>query len=130
MVISYRAYGFNETAVKNKIEDLINAMPTVGTIKEMGNIASPIHFEISDIYPNPFNSQTNLSLSVSKPSIVNVTVYNSMGKEILKLAEGRKFEIGRHEISWKPNEEISSGLYIILVQSLLGRDVTKVIMLK
>tara|TARA_B100000029_G_scaffold469650_1_gene507700 strand:- start:12355 stop:12852 length:498 start_codon:yes stop_codon:yes gene_type:complete len=130
MIIRYRSYGFKENAIKNKIEELIDAMPAVSINESSPRVYHPSNFQISEFYPNPFNSQTNLNLRMSQPAIISITIYNSMGKEVLKLVKAKKFEIGKHIISWEPDEKISSGVYIVLIQFPLGRDVRKVIMIK
>jgi hypothetical protein len=65
-------------------------------------------------YPNPFNPQTTISFYLAQKESVNLTIYDTQGKQVRRLvAEVRDF--GSHEVVWDgyndQGEEIGSGVY-------------------
>ena len=67
-------------------------------------------------YPSPFNNQTNIVVTVTRPSIVRVSVYNILGQLVRVLAFD-DFVIGTKTYSWNGmnahNNVVSSGIYFI-----------------
>jgi Subtilase family/Secretion system C-terminal sorting domain len=48
----------------------------------------PLVFAINDIYPNPFNPSTTIVMSVPDRGILDVRVYNLLGKEVAVISSG------------------------------------------
>lgn len=46
---------------------------------------SPQQFKLNQNFPNPFNSGTVIKYSISKPYLVELKIYNILGKEINSL---------------------------------------------
>ena len=71
---------------------------------------------ILNIYPNPFNIQTSISVSVKAPSVVKISVYNIMG-QLVKVIEESDEISGRKIYSWNGrnshNVTVSSGIYFV-----------------
>ena len=129
MVIRYRAYGFSETAIKNKINELIEEMPAVSIEHDIAPRLQPSAIKIFDAYPNPFNGVTKFSFSASESIVADVVIYNSMGEEVAGLAYSKVFEAGTHSFLWQAGG-IPSGLYLIRVETSQNFASTKVIFLK
>lgn len=62
-------------------------------------------------YPNPFNPQTNIQFQINDIQKVKLEIVNLLG-EIIELLVDRKFTAGIHNVSWKPNNLLPSGIYI------------------
>lgn len=66
-------------------------------------------------YPNPFNPSTVIPFSLSKPSDINLTVYNALGQRIRTLADGFHSS-GRHSCVWDGRDSdgraVAAGVYI------------------
>jgi len=62
-------------------------------------------------YPNPFNPQTQLSFSLTRPADISLNIYDMSGRRVSTLTEGR-FSSGQHEVTWNANG-IASGVYMI-----------------
>ncbi|HBL77173.1 MAG TPA: hypothetical protein DD458_18245 [Prolixibacteraceae bacterium] len=66
-------------------------------------------------YPNPFNSVTTIKYFVPQSSRIALSVYNSIGQEIRKLADGLH-QFGSYEVKWNGtddgNHTVPDGLYI------------------
>ena len=65
-------------------------------------------------YPNPFNPNTTIELTLSKRENVEVTIYNVLGKEVKSLVKGTLDE-GKHSFQWNgtdnSNDSLPSGIY-------------------
>lgn len=62
-------------------------------------------------YPNPFNSSTIISYMLDRPSKVDISIYNILGREVSNLVNARH-EAGSYRITWKANS-VCSGVYFI-----------------
>lgn len=76
-------------------------------VKSEGNI--PDKFKLYQNYPNPFNPITKIQYSVSSPGIVQIKVYDMLGKEIKILVNEFK-QTGTYEINFHASN-LSSGVY-------------------
>ncbi len=77
----------------------------------INNDILPEEYHISQNYPNPFNPSTVIKFSLPEESILQVTVYNSLGKEITILVDDT-LQAGFYEEIWNA-ANISSGVYFI-----------------
>ena len=73
-------------------------------------VEAPRTFALSPNYPNPFNPSTTLAFELPQASHVTLQVYDVLGREIVRLAEG-EYEPGRHEVVFDARS-VASGLYI------------------
>ena len=89
----------------------------------------PGDFEISSIYPNPFNPSVNITFSVTTLEHVNISVYDTIGRHITTLFDGFK-ELGTHQLVWTPEISISSGNYIIMMETPNNVYTSKVTFIK
>lgn len=85
---------------------------------EVGEIA-PVEFELAQNYPNPFNPSTQINFALPVKSNVVISLYNSLGQEITKLASG-EFEAGTHTLNLDAST-LSSGVYVYTL-SAQGTD--------
>lgn len=84
----------------------------------MPEFQKPEVFEISSVYPNPFNSTTNITYSLPMPGTVSAEIYNARGQMIFKLFSGYQ-NSGFHQIKWSGevwgDNTVSSGIYFIRI---------------
>ena len=88
----------------------------------------PIKFDLLQNFPNPFNPNTIIKYSVSKPSMVTLIVYNSIGEQVTKLVNELK-AAGYYQVNFD-GSNLSSGIYFY---SLSAGDFTmtrKMLLLK
>jgi len=69
----------------------------------------PTHYSLAQNYPNPFNPETRISYTVSRVSMVTLTVYDALGREITLLVAERKSP-GRYEVRFDASS-LPSGIY-------------------
>jgi hypothetical protein len=74
----------------------------------------PAAFSLAPNYPNPFNPGTTIEFSLPRRSDVAVMVFDALGSEVIRLAEG-KWEAGVHRIRWEGKDgsgrPAASGVY-------------------
>jgi hypothetical protein len=75
----------------------------------------PTQMVLEQNYPNPFNPSTAISFRLSAVSVVNLRVFDLLGREVATLVDGR-MEAGTHSVTWKASP-FSSGVYFYRLQS-------------
>ena len=93
----------------------------------------PEVFALHQNYPNPFNPVTNLSYDLPEDAMVNITVYDMMGKVVASLVNGQQ-SAGFKTLQWDATNRsgmpISAGLYIYTIQAGEFNQTRKMILLK
>ncbi len=71
---------------------------------------APAGYIIEQNYPNPFNPTTEIRFALPKPSYAKLIVYDMLGREVARLADGQMGP-GYHSVTWNASN-VSSGIYI------------------
>lgn len=79
------------------------------------------------IYPNPFNPETQIQFNLSTNSLVNIKIYDMLGREVFKLNEQRP--AGMNKVSFK-GDNLASGIYYLKIQTGNILETRKLILLK
>ena len=76
---------------------------------------SPSQFTVKQPYPNPFNASAALEYYLPYDSSVSLTVYDTLGREVIVLEDGLK-SAGYYRSVWNGTDSrglpVSSGLYV------------------
>jgi len=90
-----------DTTFQGKQNNLakLNELPTI-----------PTENKLYDNYPNPFNPTTQIKYSIKESGLVQIKVYDILGKEITTLVNERK-DAGSYTIDFNASE-LPSGVYI------------------
>ena len=115
---------FNNAEVGNFII-LTGDSPT--SVKDTENII-PDQFVLKQNYPNPFNPATTIEFSIPEKSHVALTVYNILGKEIAKLADGN-YNAGNYSIVFDARS-LPSGVYFYQLKAGNFYEVKKMQLIK
>ncbi|HEX2869444.1 MAG TPA: T9SS type A sorting domain-containing protein [Ignavibacteriales bacterium] len=75
----------------------------------------PQSYGLEQNYPNPFNPATVISYQLPKESVVKLAVYNSIGEEVRRLADGLQ-EAGNHFVSFD-GSNLTSGIYFYSIEA-------------
>jgi len=75
----------------------------------------PLDYSLYDPYPNPFNAQTTIQITLPIKDIMIVKVYDVNGSELKTLVHSI-FDSGTHTIKWDAGD-LPSGIYFIRMQS-------------
>jgi flagellar hook assembly protein FlgD len=92
-----------------------------------------LSFESIKGYPNPFNSASTISFNIIETSIVQLKVYNTLGKEI-NLLLNKELSPGNYSITWDVNDKngdsLPSGIYLIVLRTKNSVKAFKSVLLK
>ena len=85
-------------------------------------------------YPNPFNSSTTISFSLTQNSdFVNLDVFNIKGQKVITLINEKMLN-GKHSIIWSGvddnNKPVGSGIYFYKLKTYKKEFVKRMILLK
>lgn len=70
----------------------------------------PKQYELAQNYPNPFNPETVIRFQLPESQVVTLTIYDLLGKKVTVLLN-QKMDAGTHELTWRPDASVASGLY-------------------
>jgi hypothetical protein len=74
-----------------------------------GTVETPKDYSLSQNYPNPFNPSTKIAYNISKAGYVKISLYNVLGKEVMKMVEGQ-IQAGSYEYTLRA-EMLNTGIY-------------------
>ncbi len=77
--------------------------------------SGPHSFELSKLYPNPFNPSTQVSFSLPMDGHVQLAAYDVRGEEVDIIFEGTQ-SVGEHSYIWNASN-LPSGVYYIRLQA-------------
>jgi len=94
---------------------------------------NPGTFQLSSIYPNPFNPSTTISFEMLQQAEMKIVIYNTLGHEVWATELGMT-NPGSHEILWSGvnrfGEDVSAGVYLISLQTPQTYAVERAILIK
>ncbi len=108
------------------IIDAINAMlPKVAgeTITQV-----PSEYSLFQNYPNPFNPATSIRYTVPTAGLVQLKVYDILGREVANLVDGNR-EAGYYEVNFD-GSNLASGLYLYRISAVNFVSTKKMLMVK
>ena len=129
-----------DTLMFNLITDSVNMLPQLAPdgnycpsnvgIKKITSVTS---FQILPNYPNPFNPVTTLHYDLPKDGLVNITIYDMMGRIVNNLVSNQQ-RAGYKSIQWNATNEqghpVSAGLYLYTIEAGEFRQTKKMVLLK
>jgi len=74
------------------------------------NLNSPVEYSLEQNYPNPFNPTTQISYSIKEAGLIQIKVFDILGKEIALLVNENK-EAGNYSVDFNASQ-LPSGVYI------------------
>jgi hypothetical protein len=90
-------------------------------------------FKLYQNYPNPFNPITALQYDLTKEGVVNIAIYDMIGRLVKTLVDGPQ-TAGFKTVQWDAtndrNEPISAGLYLYTMQKGNHRETGKMVLIK
>jgi len=101
---------------------------SLGIEPETGADVVPHDYDLVSVYPNPFNPQTTISLNIIQSGMVDAVVYNLLGEKVNTLYSGMT-NSGRYEFTFD-GADLTSGVYLLKVDTPAGTAVEKMILMK
>jgi len=93
----------------------------------------PGEFVLCSNYPNPFNPVTTLQYDLPEDAMVNITIYDMMGRIVNNLVSSQQ-NAGYKSIQWNATnnqgQPVSAGLYLYTIQAGKFRQTKKMVLLK
>ena len=93
----------------------------------------PITFNLYNAYPNPFNPVTTLRYDLPEDAVVNITIYDMMGRQVNTLINNQQ-TAGYKTVEWNATNDIgkpvSAGVYIYQIRAGEFVQTKKMILLK
>jgi subtilisin family serine protease len=114
----------NDGVFIDNLDIVTNAMVGVGR-NEAG---MPVRFGLGQNYPNPFNPTTTIEFSTPSAVYLTLTVYDVLGREIVRLADGF-FEAGNHKTTFDARN-LPSGVYLYRLNAGTFSDTKRLLIMK
>ena len=93
----------------------------------------PIRYKSYQNYPNPFNPITTLRYDLPEDALVNITIYDIMGRVVNNLVSNQQ-TAGYKSIQWNATNDkgapVSAGLYLYRIEAGDFRQTKKMVLLK
>ena len=103
------------------------------TVLSLVDNTLPEVYAIHQNYPNPFNPTTSIKYQLPEESMVNLIIYDVMGRKVMSLINSHR-AAGYHSVQWDATNDlgqpVSAGMYIYTIQAGDYREVRKMILLK
>ena len=93
----------------------------------------PLQYVLHQNYPNPFNPTTQIKYDLPEDAMVNVTIYDMMGRLVSNLVSSQQ-NAGYKSLQWNATNDagspVSAGLYLYTIQAGEFRQTKKMVLLK
>jgi hypothetical protein len=104
---------YSRTLTDQEIDSLYRENVTVGVSASPRN--GPSAFALLQNYPNPFNPSTTIKFELPKTSMVRLSVYDLLGREVSVLVNERR-DAGVHEVKFD-GSNLASGVYFYRIRA-------------
>lgn len=79
----------------------------------------PDGFILRQNYPNPFNQSTIIEFELPRRDVINLYIYDILGRKVRTLLSDKTFSAGKHGISWdgtfQSGDSAPSGIYFFRI---------------
>jgi len=88
----------------------------------------PVQYRLAQNYPNPFNPETIIEYEISEQTLVKLTLYDALGREVMQLANEIK-PAGLYSLKLS-GSALSSGVYFYVLEAGSYKQYRKMIILR
>lgn len=93
---------------------------------------TPVRFDLSPNYPNPFNAETQIHFALPRAEMVQLAIYNGLGQHIRTLVQ-TTLSAGRHQVVWNGRDDaghaVASGTYTVVLTAVNGPRLSRPVLL-
>jgi len=115
-LLIHSAGDIDMNSIQITLSDINGDVLTASHVQNDKNFhTGPYSFELSKLYPNPFNPSTEVSFTLPKEDHVRLSAYDVRGHEVDVIFEGSQ-SMGMHSYRWNASE-LTSGVYYIRLQA-------------
>ncbi|MFH1195662.1 MAG: T9SS type A sorting domain-containing protein [bacterium] len=126
-------YQNSRLIISNYGSNIIDTIPISLTNVDETETLAPAVFELSQNYPNPFNPSTVISFKLSVKSMIQLKIYDLLGREVATLVNEEK-PAGTHSLKFSAgdgdNSSITSGIYFYKITSGSFTQTKKMVLLR
>ena len=94
---------------------------------------NPTKFNLQNSFPNPFNPLTTFRYDLPEEALVNITIYDMMGRVVKTLINDQQ-TAGYRSTQWNATNNagspVSAGIYLYMIQAGDFRQTKKMVLLK
>jgi len=109
------------------VDDITLDMGDIVTAVQMQPETPAVFAPRVNVYPNPFNPQTEIAWEITKAGPLNIEVYDARGLLVRRLHDGLVVETRGTQLFDGRNDQggrLASGMYLIRVRDGYGRENT------
>ncbi len=118
-------YDAGESDLSNEAEVIFTTHSVDGRFGD----GVPDKYEISQLYPNPFNPELSMQFGLPVTGRMVADVYDINGRRVTTLFNN-EFSAGYHNAKWNANS-VSAGVYFLQLRSETGwKEIRKVVLVK
>ena len=93
----------------------------------------PVYFNVFQNFPNPFNPVTTLRYDLPETGLVNITIYDMLGRQVKTLINQTQ-DAGFKSVVWNATnaygKPVSAGIYLYQIQAGEYISTKKMVLLK
>ena len=104
---SYLFAGTEAGVWRRPLSDLVSV--------KLSSSGEPAEFSVDQNYPNPFNPSTTIKYELPEATLVNLRVYDILGREVSVLVNEKR-DAGVHEVKFD-GSNLASGVYFYRLQA-------------
>ena len=123
---------FTFTVCDNSLCDTATVLITIHPLS-IDETSLPTEYAIHQNYPNPFNPVTTLRYDLPENGLVNITIYDMLGKQVKTLINQTQ-DAGYRSIIWNATNDygkpVSAGIYLYQIQAGEYMQTKKMVLLK
>lgn len=96
---------------------------------KQGNVEIPAEYSLYQNYPNPFNPSTIIKFGLPEQTIVELTVFDILGRRVKTLVNNEVKQPGHYEIHFNASD-LASGIYFYQLQTNKFTSTKKMMLVK
>ncbi|MCB2212439.1 T9SS type A sorting domain-containing protein [bacterium] len=97
--------------------------------ERMASDQQPAGMTLLPVSPNPFNSSTTISFDLNRPTPVNLSFFDLLGREVRVLSDGQPYAPGTHRVVWDASG-LPGGTYFLRASTEDEQQVRRMLFLK
>ncbi len=81
-----------------------------------------------NVYPNPYKDNVNIEYALQNAGLVNITLYDNLGRKVKILVNNEEQEAGSHHLSFSTKaNDFNSGMYFIRINTENDTHIKKIV---
>ncbi|MDP8208977.1 MAG: T9SS type A sorting domain-containing protein [Candidatus Electryonea clarkiae] len=91
-------------------------------------VVQPNQFEITSIYPNPFNSSVTMQYNLPRAGEMTISIFNMLGRKVDNIMM-ENLSAGTHRAIWNADTH-ASGVYLLRMEAFDKTAIKRVVLIK